>query len=128
MKNILNFTKDYPEAKTISLEQNYRSTKTIVNAANELIKKNTVRLDKRLFSMNADGSPIKIYNPANGYQEADYVAREIKKSKDYKKWAVLYRNNFISRSIENSLISNKIPYRVYGGLAFVERMEVKDIM
>lgn len=128
MKNILNFTKDYPEAKTISLEQNYRSTKTIVNAANELIKKNTVRLDKRLFSMNADGSPIKIYNPANWYQEADYVAREIKKSKDYKKWAVLYRNNFISRSIENSLISNKIPYRIYGGLAFVERMEVKDIM
>jgi len=128
MKNILNFTKDYPEAVVINLEQNYRSTQTIVNSANEVIKNNTIRLDKKLFSMWDIWTPIKVFNLNNSLQEADNIAKEILKTWMPKKWAILYRNNYISRIIEQSLINSKIPYRVFGWLVFVERMEIKDIM
>jgi len=128
MKNIINFTKDYPEAKVIKLEENYRSTQNIINAANNIISNNTIKLEKNLFTNKEEWNPIYIYNANTYYNESDFIVQEIKKSWDYKKWAILYRNNYLSRFLEESLIRNKIPYRIFWWLSFVERMEVKDLM
>jgi len=131
-KNILNFEKDYPEAKTIMLEENYRSTKTILNAANSVIKHNKERKDKNLWSNNDEGSKIKYKVVQNEKEEASFVASEIKtlinngiKEEDI---AVLYRTNAQSRTIEEEMLKKNIKYRVVGSFYFYNRKEIKDLL
>ena len=129
-KIILNFQKDYRNTKLIKLEQNYRSTGNILNAANEVIKNNEERLDKNLFSTKGDGDKIVLYEAESDYDESSYIARKIKELKrdgrNYEDIAVLYRTNAQSRSIEEALITNDTPYKIVGGLRFYERKEIKD--
>ena len=130
--NILNFESAFPGAKTIKLEQNYRSTQTILNAANEVIKNNTGRKDKTLWTANGEGDKINfdIYN--DGYAEADGVVKRIcdniKDGWNYDDMAILYRTNAQSRLLEEKLIVNNVPYRIYGGINFYQRKEIKDIL
>ncbi|CAM3061698.1 UvrD-helicase domain-containing protein [Streptobacillus felis] len=133
IKNILNFEKDYPNAKIIKLEQNYRSTQTILNAANSVIRNNKTSKGKKLWSDNNAGEKIGIYTATNVSDEANFVTNKIselkiKKDKEYKDFTILYRTNSQSRALEESLIQNKIPYKVYGGLRFFDRKEIKDII
>lgn len=133
ISNILNFEKDFPEAHVIKLEENYRSTKTIVNAASHLIRNNNERKDKTLFTNNEEGEPIVIKEEKNEYDEARFVVKNIleKVSHGDKSWsdcAVFYRTNAQSRVIEEQLRMNQIPYRLVGGVKFYERMEVKDLL
>ncbi len=131
-KIILNFQKDYPNTKLIKLEQNYRSTGTILNAANEVIKNNEERLEKNLYSTKGAGDKILFYEAESDYAESKYIADKIKElansGVEYNDIAVLYRTNAQSRSIEEALISNDIPYKIVGGLRFYERKEIKDII
>lgn len=131
-KIILNFQKDYQKTKLIKLEQNYRSTGTILNAANEVIKNNEERLDKNLYSTKGDGDKIVVYEAESDFEESSYIAGKIKElkkdNKNYEDMAVLYRTNAQSRSIEEALISNNTPYKIVGGLRFYERKEIKDII
>ncbi len=131
-KIILNFQKDYPNTKLIKLEQNYRSTGTILNAANEVIKNNVERLDKNLYSTKGDGDKISVYEAETDINEAYYVAKKInelnKNGVNYQDMAVLYRTNAQSRVIEEALMSNSTPYKIVGGLRFYERKEIKDII
>lgn len=131
-KIILNFQKDYRGTKLIKLEQNYRSTGTILNAANEVIKNNTERLDKNLYSTKGDGDKILLFEAESDYEESLYVAKKIKElyknGISYEDMAVLYRTNAQSRSIEEALMSNNTPYKIVGGLRFYERKEIKDII
>ena len=131
-KNILNFEKDYKEAKVIKLEQNYRSTTTILDAANDVIKNNKERKDKKLWSLKGEGEKISYYRANNGIDEASYVTKEINKLIDkgveYKDIAVLYRTNAQSHTLEESFITSKIPYHVVGGVGFYSRKEIKDIL
>ena len=131
-KNILNFEKDYPEAKTVMLEENYRSTKTILNAANSVIKNNKERKDKNLWSNNDEGSKIKYRVVENEKEEASFVASEIKDilSKGIKEEdiAVLYRTNAQSRVIEEEMLKKNIKYRVVGSFYFYNRKEIKDLL
>ncbi|MGM9881981.1 MAG: ATP-dependent helicase [Bacilli bacterium] len=131
-KNILNFEKDYPEAKTILLEENYRSTKTILNAANCVIKNNKERKDKNLWSNNEEGEKIKYSVVANEKEEANLVSEEIKKllSSDVKEEdiAILYRTNAQSRVIEEEMLKKNIKYRVVGSFYFYNRKEIKDLL
>lgn len=132
-KIILNFQKDYRNSKLIKLEQNYRSTGTILNAANEVIQNNTERLDKNLYSTKGDGDKISLFEAESDFDESSYVARKIKSLHDssginYEDIAVLYRTNAQSRSIEEALMSNNTPYKIVGGLRFYERKEIKDII
>ncbi len=131
-RNILNFEKDYKEAKVIKLEQNYRSTKTILDAANEIIKHNKERKDKNLWSVNGDGEKITYYRARTGPDEAHYVSKEINKLIDqgveYKDIAVLYRTNAQSRLFEEAFITDQIPYHIVGGVGFYNRKEIKDII
>ena len=131
-KNILNFEKDYPEAKTILLEENYRSTKTILNAANSVIKNNRERKDKNLWSNNIEGNKIKYKEVANEKEEASFVGEEIKKllSKgvNEEEIAVLYRTNAQSRVIEEEMLKKNIKYRVIGSFYFYNRKEIKDLL
>lgn len=129
MKNIINFKKDYPEATVIKLEQNYRSTKYIINAANEVIKNNKSSLDKTLFTDNETGEKIVYIDAPTDRLEASTIAKIIKeKWFNYFENLILYRTNSQSRSLEESLMIEGIPYKVIWGLKFYDRMEVKDIL
>ena len=128
---ILNFDKDYPSCKTISLEENYRSSGNILKVANRLIEHNYNRIKKNLFTHAEDGFEIETYNGENEYKEAAYVVDNINDIYDgdsvkYKDCAVLYRNNSQSARIEELLMQRGIKYRIYGGIRFYRRMEIKD--
>ncbi|MFA5778007.1 MAG: UvrD-helicase domain-containing protein [Candidatus Paceibacterota bacterium] len=129
LKNILNFEKDYPNAKIILLEQNYRSTKNILEAANEIIKKNKYRPDKNLFTDNIEGEKIGLYEALDENDEADYVATKILEILDSagQDVAILYRANFQSRALEEAMLRYNIPYQVLG-VKFFERKEIKDTL
>lgn len=131
--NILNFKKDYPEAVTVSLEQNYRSTQNIVNAANVVISKNLQQFKKNVFSENEEGEKIKIYRSLSDADEANFVAGNIwelrnREQKMFSDFAILYRTNSQTRAFEDALRRKNIPYKVYGGLSFYQRKEVKDLI
>ena len=130
---ILKFEKDFPGAKVIKLEENYRSTKTILEAANCVIANNTKRKSKRLRTEGADGEKIIVMNADTSAGEADFVGRTIKMMADkgkfkYSDCAVLYRMNALSRNVETTLHNLGIPFRVYGGMRFYDRKEIKDIL
>ena len=131
-KNILNFEKDYPNALSILLEQNYRSTKNILNAANCVIKNNKARKDKNLWTDNEEGDKIKYYRAYNERDEAQYVIRKIKelvvRNTNYQDIAVLYRTNAQSRILEEEMLKENIPYRVVGSFYFYSRKEIKDLI
>lgn len=131
-KNILNFEKDYPDAKTILLEQNYRSTSNILDAANQVIKNNKMRKDKNLWTARGEGEKIKYYRAYNERDEAQYVIRKIKelvnKGIEYKDMAVLYRTNAQSRVLEEEMLKENMPYRVIGSFYFYSRKEIKDLI
>lgn len=131
IKNILNLKQNYPTLKIFKLEQNYRSTQNIINAANSLIDKNTEQIRKQVFSRNAPGSRIEVVQSYSDYEESFLVANRISQVKmnthdSYDEFAVLYRTNAQSRILEESLRKRNIPYRIYGGLSFYQRKEVKD--
>lgn len=131
--NILNFKKDYPDAVTVSLEQNYRSTQNIVNAANVVIAKNLQQFKKNVFSENEEGDKIKIYRSLSDADEANFVAGNIwetrnREQRKYSDFAILYRTNSQTRAFEDALRRKNIPYKVYGGLSFYQRKEVKDLI
>lgn len=131
-KNILNFESHYPSAKTILLEQNYRSTQTILNAANEVIKNNKERKDKNLWSNNDVGDKIKYVRVDDEKDEASYVSREIKRlvsdGVKYDDIAILYRTNAQSRIVEEYMLKSAIPYKVVGSFYFYNRKEIKDLL
>jgi len=129
IKNILSFQKDFPGAVVVKLEQNYRSTKTIITGANAVIKCNKEALDKTLWTDNAEGNKILLIEAISEKQEAELIMKEIKESdQDLSKWAILYRTNSQSRLIEEALIRGGIQYKIYGGVRFYERKEIKDIL
>ena len=131
IENILNFEKQYRGARTIRLEQNYRSTQAILNAANSVIAHNIGRKGKRLWTANPQGSPITVYEANDEGAEANYVAGQIiskSKGKNFKNYAVLYRTNAQSNALEFAFKRNGIPYRVIGGMRFFDRAEVKDML
>ncbi|MCG7307443.1 DNA helicase PcrA [Staphylococcus warneri] len=132
IQNILSFEEDYPDAKTIFLEQNYRSTKTILNAANEVIKNNTERKPKGLWTANTGGDKINYYEATTERDEAEYVVREIMKhqrnGKKYSDMAILYRTNAQSRVLEETFMKSNIPYTMVGGQKFYDRKEIKDLL
>ena len=131
-KNILNFEKDYPNCKTILLEENYRSTKMILNAANSVIKNNKERKDKNLWSNNPDGNKIKYIMADSDKEEVNYISSKIKELNNngvnYEDIAILYRTNAQSRLIEEEMLKNNIPYRVIGSFYFYNRKEIKDLL
>lgn len=133
IKNILDFEKDFPNAKTVKLEKNYRSSQNIVEAAKEVIANNNERKDKSLFTDNAHGEKITLREESNEYEEARYVVKQIQKRVDaadflYSEIAVFYRTNAQSRVLEEQLRSYSIPYRLIGGIKFYERKEIKDVL
>ncbi|QCX34786.1 DNA helicase PcrA [Caloramator sp. E03] len=132
IENILDFEKDYPDVKVIKLEQNYRCTKKILDAANYVIQNNEKRKPKRLWTENSQGENIKFYRAETGDQEAYFIVSEIKKLTDngmsLKDFTVLYRTNAMSRSLEEAFVKAAVPYRVIGGLKFYDRKEIKDLM
>ena len=124
---ILNFQNDFPKAKVVKLEQNYRSTANILNAANAIIENNEERVDKVLYSQKGDGEKISLYQAQDEADEANYIVRKIEDTSDnYNQFAILYRTNNQSRALEEALIAAGIPYRIYGGLKFYDRKEIKD--
>ena len=129
---IMNFEKDFKGVKTIMLNENYRSTSCILNGANSVIRNNKNRLDKELFTSRTSNEKITHYASASDEYEAAYVANKIselhRNGKAYKDIAVLYRSNYLSRSIEKALLDQRIPYIIYGGLRFYDRQEVKDAL
>ena len=133
IENILNFRKDYPEAKEFKLEQNYRSTQTIVNAANSLIAKNSNRLNKECFSEAEAGEKIEVIRGYSDQEEAFTVVSSLMNRiysdrAEYSDFAILYRTNAQSRVVEEALRKRSVPYRIYGGHSFYERQEVKDVL
>lgn len=132
ISNILNFEKDYPDATTILLEQNYRSTSTILNAANSVIANNAGRKPKKLWTDQGDGNKIKVYRAdsehAEGYFVASEIVKNVKDGGQYRNHAILYRTNAQSRVIEEILIKSDIPYQIVGGIKFYDRKEIKDIL
>lgn len=133
IQNILNFEKDYPELHIFKLEQNYRSTKTIVGAANTLIAKNKEQLQKNVFTVNDEGELIKVVRTESDHLEGSFVASSIFETKMNERahnrdFAILYRTNAQSRSIEEALRRQNIAYKIFGGLSFYQRKEVKDIL
>ncbi|MDD2213284.1 MAG: UvrD-helicase domain-containing protein, partial [Oscillospiraceae bacterium] len=133
IQNILDFEKDYPDARVIKLEQNYRSTKMVLGAANAVIKHNQDRKAKHLWTAQDQGEAITLFHAADHMEEARYIAEEIsrrvkKKDCGFGDFAVLYRANALSRSIESGLREYGIPYRIYGGLRFYDRKEIKDVL
>ncbi|MDO4369182.1 MAG: UvrD-helicase domain-containing protein [bacterium] len=131
-RNILNFENDYKDAKVIMLEQNYRSTKTILNAANSVIKNNNFRKDKNLWCDNEEGDKISFYKAYDEIDEVFYIIRKIKElkkdGKDYKDMAILYRTNAQSRVFEQELLKQNIPFRIIGSFQFYSRKEIKDLL
>ncbi len=133
IQNILNFQKDYPDTKTFKLEQNYRSTQTIVNAANHIIKKNKDQLDKDVWTQNTEGNKIKVNRSLTDNEEGVHVASSILETKLNRQaknsdFVILYRTNAQSRSMEEALRRKDIPYRIYGGTSFYQRKEIKDLL
>ncbi|MCR5273167.1 MAG: DNA helicase PcrA [Lachnospiraceae bacterium] len=129
--NILNFEKYFPDAKVVKLEQNYRSTQNILDAANEVISNNRGRKTKKLWTEAGEGDLIEFKQFETAYDEADFVVRDIKTSAtsgDYKDFAILYRTNAQSRLFEERLIMNNIPYKLIGGVNFYARKEIKDLL
>ena len=131
-KNILNFEKDYKDAKTILLEQNYRSTSNILDAANQVIKNNKMRKDKNLWTSRGEGEKIRYYRSFNERDEAQYVIRKIKemvnRGIEYKDMAILYRTNAQSRVLEEEMLKENFPYKVIGSINFYNRKEIKDLL
>lgn len=132
IQNILNFESDYAGAQVVRLEQNYRSCNTILEAANALIKHNESRYEKNLWSQRESGDKIGLFIADSERQEADFVSKKIKefhrKGVDYQDCAIFYRTNFQSRTFEDALLREKIPYVVIGGLSFYQRREIKDVL
>lgn len=133
IQNILSFEEDYPNAKTIFLEQNYRSTKVILNAANEVIKNNSERKPKGLWTANQEGKKINYYQASSESDEAQYVVKEIMRqqrenNKSYNDIAILYRTNAQSRVLEETFMKSNIPYTMVGGHKFYDRKEIKDLL
>ncbi|CAM2940859.1 DNA helicase PcrA [Paenibacillus sediminis] len=132
ISNILNFEEDYPEAKTILLEQNYRSTSNILNAANEVIALNKGRKPKKLWTDKGEGAKIKVFRGDSEHDEGYFVSSEIQKNvgkgRNYSDHAILYRTNAQSRVIEEILIKSDIPYQIVGGIKFYDRKEIKDLL
>jgi DNA helicase-2/ATP-dependent DNA helicase PcrA len=132
-KNILNFERDYPKSTIIKLEQNYRSTKHILDAAHAVITKNQQRSDKQLWTASGPGQPVQIVPVVNERAEGEAIIRRIKtytdmRARDYRDFAVLYRTNAQSRSLEEQFIRYGVPYKIVGGLRFYDRAEIKDIL
>ena len=132
MQNILDFEKDYPESKVVLLEENYRSTKNVLQAANEVIENNRNRRPKKLWTQNAQGDLITYYRARDENDEAIFVASQIdqlrREGKAYKDFAVLYRTNAQSRTIEEALLKSNIPYTMGGGTKFYSRKEIRDVI
>jgi DNA helicase-2/ATP-dependent DNA helicase PcrA len=133
LRNILSFEKDYPEAKVVFLEQNYRSTKTILEVASDVISANVLRKPKRLWTENEDGTPVAVIESYNAEEEAQYVVNEIERlvSQEQiaiKDCAVMYRVNAQSRALEETFLRYGMPYKLVGGTRFYQRQEVKDII
>lgn len=132
IRNILDFEKDYPEAKVIKLEQNYRSTKKILEASHNVISKNRNRKDKKLWTENIDGDNIVIYKALDEVNEGLWIVEKIeelqKQNVSLENIAILYRTNAQSRSLEEAFVNSGVPYRIVGGIQFYERMEVKDVI
>lgn len=133
IQNILNFKRDYPDAQEIKLEQNYRSTKVIVDAANSIISKNQDQIQKRVFTENEDGELINVLLASTDQDEALQVTNMVREQKQMlnffnKDFAILYRTNAQSRAMEDQLRRANVPYRVFGGLSFYQRKEIKDIV
>lgn len=133
MQNILDFEKDYPEAKVVMLEENYRSTKKILQAANAVINNNRNRRPKKLWTQNSDGEQIVYYRARDEREEAVFVASTIdnivrEQGKNFKDFAVLYRTNAQSRTIEEALLKSNIPYTMVGGTKFYSRKEIRDVI
>ena len=130
--NILNFEDDYSDVQKITLDQNYRSTQNILDAANSVISNNKGRMGKSLWTSNGDGNRVYVYTGTNEYDEARYIARQIKKHFDeqgsFSDCAILYRTNAQSRVIEEMLMRESVPYKVLSGLRFYDRKEIKDII
>ena len=132
IRNILDFEKDFPDATVIKLEQNYRSTANILDAANQVIARNENRKDKALWTQEGPGEPIRLYRAGDEREEAAWVCQQIRdlglRGEDPSRFAVLYRTNAQSRVIEEAFVQSGIKYRMYGGLRFYDRKEVKDIL
>lgn len=132
IENIQQFTKDFPNASTIRLEQNYRSTSNILTAANGLINQNTGRLGKELWTDMGDGEPLQLYSGYNEIDEARFIVERIKSWADsgnlYSESAILYRSNAQSRVLEEALLRAQMPYRIYGGQRFFERVEIRNVL
>jgi DNA helicase-2/ATP-dependent DNA helicase PcrA len=132
-RNILNFEKEYPDAKTIVLEENYRSTQNILTAAAQVIRKNRERKEKKLWTQNPKGAPIIIFSAKNEKEEGNFIAEEIRKKMrerdfSFSDFAVLYRTNAQSRVIEESFLNASIPYKIIGSVKFYDRREIKDLL
>jgi DNA helicase-2/ATP-dependent DNA helicase PcrA len=133
IQNILNFKNDYPDVKTYKLEQNYRSTKNIVQAANSVIKQNKEQIDKNVFTDNSEGKSIKVHRAATDNEEGKMVANlifdtQMQNQAQPKDFAILYRTNAQSRAMEEALRRKNIAYKIYGGLSFYQRKEIKDLI
>lgn len=133
MQIILNFSKEYPDAKTVMLEQNYRSTQTILDAANSVIRNNNERIVKKLWTDNGDGEKITYYRGQSDRAEALFVIKEIKEAinagtYNYRDFAILYRTNAQSRGVEEALVKANMPYTVVGGSKFYDRKEIRDVL
>ena len=132
IRNILDFEKDFKDAKVIKLEENYRSTSNIIGASSSLISNNKQRKDKKLFTNNKDGDKIHLASLVNDIREAEYIVEKIKDDKrhghEYKDMAIFYRINAQSRLIEEQLRKNRVPYKIVGGTRFYDRKEIKDLV
>ena len=129
ISNILDFESAFPGAKVIKLEQNYRSTSHILDAANAVIRNNQGRKDKTLWTANGEGVPVVFHQYEQAYEEADGIVRDIlKDGRDYQDYAVLYRTNAQSRLLEEKCIEHNVPYRLVGGVNFYQRKEIKDVL
>jgi len=130
---LVDFDKEFPDSKTIIMNQNYRSTPNILNLGNQIIKKNKIRVDKDMFTQNPKGVDVVHFHAQSDPEEGFWIANEIKhlvtnKLCKYTDFAILYRSNYLSRNIEQSLIKENIPYQVFGGIKFFERKEIKDVL
>lgn len=133
IRNILNFQKDYPDTKLFKLEQNYRSTNTIVQAANSIIAKNVDQIQKNVWTQNSKGDKIVVHKAVSDTDEGNYVATNIwqtamNEGASHDDFCILYRTNAQSRSFEDALRKKNIPYKIYGGLSFYQRKEIKDVL
>ena len=131
---ILQFEEDYPDAKVLKLEQNYRSTQTILDAAHGVVRNNRGRKDKKLWTDNDEGTPLHRYEAINEQEEAVWIAKKIReevverKLRKYSDFAILYRTNALSRNLEEMFLNWRVPFKVVGGMRFYERKEIKDVM